>query len=171
MVLDLSDPIWQKLAAGYRVTYDASSALRSLENAQSVGEEKVVWDELWQELHHQGDVDEASYAAVPHLLRIAKSKAKLNWNCFGLIAVIELERHNPRNPPVPDYLSEAYREALKTVGSIAFGHHDQDWDELLTSQVFSAIAASKGHHTIARALLELTDSEMAQAFLDKVIFG
>jgi len=30
----------------------------------------AAWAELWQGLHHQGDVCEASYAAVPHLVRI-----------------------------------------------------------------------------------------------------
>jgi hypothetical protein len=32
---------------------------------QSNTDSSKAWDELWNELHHQRDVGEASYAAVP----------------------------------------------------------------------------------------------------------
>jgi hypothetical protein len=58
--MSLDDLRWQELHGGYRVPFDASELLRRLEQGQD------IWDELWQELHHQGDVGEASYAAVSH---------------------------------------------------------------------------------------------------------
>jgi hypothetical protein len=62
-MLSLTDPIWHELEGGYRVPYDASKALARMERGKS------VWDEFWNELHHQGDVGVASYAAIPQLVR------------------------------------------------------------------------------------------------------
>jgi hypothetical protein len=47
-MLSLTDPIWRELEGGYRMPYDASKALAQMEGGES------VWEELWEELHHQG---------------------------------------------------------------------------------------------------------------------
>jgi len=60
-MLSLTDPRWRTLKGGYRTLYDASGALSRLAQGYD------VWEELWDKLQHQGDVGEASYAAVPHL--------------------------------------------------------------------------------------------------------
>jgi hypothetical protein len=52
----------------------------------------LIFEELWNELHHQNDVGEASYAAVPYLLEFARKSEKLDWNVFALISTIELSR-------------------------------------------------------------------------------
>ena len=54
---------WAGLCGGYRTPYDPRNAIGKLRE----GDAKAAWDELWQELHHQGDVGEASYATVPLL--------------------------------------------------------------------------------------------------------
>ena len=150
---------------------DASVALRTLEEAESENDEKEIWEELWLELYHQGDVGEASYAAVPHLLRIAQIKPRLNWNYFALITVIEIARHDDHNPPLPEFLIGEYQKALSSVRNVAFTHPDKNWDEVLMSQIFSAIAAGKGHIMMAKAYTEMTETKLAKAFLDEVIFG
>lgn len=61
--MDFDDIGWAGLLGGYRVPYDPRNALRRLEG----GDAEAAWQELWAELYHQGDVGEASYAAVPHL--------------------------------------------------------------------------------------------------------
>ncbi len=170
-MISLDDTIWKDLIGGYGTEYDASVALKALEEAESEENEKAVLDELWLELHHQGDVGEASYAAVPHLLRIAQIKPRLNWNYFAQIAVIEISRQQNKNPPLPDFLAEDYQNALSQVGIIAFGHPNKHWDEILMSQVFAAIAAGKGHLTMSQAYLEMTETKLAKAFLDEVIFS
>lgn len=76
-MLALDDPRWKTLEGGYRVVYDASIALARLERGED------VWKELWNELHHQGDVGESSYAAVPHLVRIAAARGSRAWNLYG----------------------------------------------------------------------------------------
>jgi hypothetical protein len=54
-MLPLGDPRWNELPGGYGTPFDPSDLLRRLEGG------KKAWDELWQELHHQGDVGVASY--------------------------------------------------------------------------------------------------------------
>ena len=54
-MLNVDDIRWTKLAGGYRVPYDPRAALRKLASGTEVSE---AWKELWQELHHQGDVGE-----------------------------------------------------------------------------------------------------------------
>jgi hypothetical protein len=59
------DPRWRALKGGYREIYDPTPALARLESGVALGE---AWEELWNELHHQGDVGEASYTVVPGLV-------------------------------------------------------------------------------------------------------
>ena len=70
-MLSLNDERWQNLDGGYRTQFDPTSLLSQLESGQG---SKAAWHELWEGLHHQGDVGEASYAAVPHLVRIYRAR-------------------------------------------------------------------------------------------------
>ena len=80
MMLPLDDPKWKSLRGGYKIPYDPTSALRHLYAGKNPD---VAWSELWNELHHQGDVGEASYASVPHLVKIQKDHGDLDWNAYA----------------------------------------------------------------------------------------
>jgi hypothetical protein len=60
-----------------------------------------VWHELWDELHHQGDVGEASYAAVPIIVESYQKRGVIDWNAYAIVAIIELARNERDNPDVP----------------------------------------------------------------------
>lgn len=81
MLLSLDDPLWPALEGGYGVPYDASLALKALK----AGED--VWHELWEELHHQGDVGVASYAAVAQLVDICAEPAQRGDDFYGSVLV------------------------------------------------------------------------------------
>jgi ParB-like chromosome segregation protein Spo0J len=66
------------------------------------GDADSLWEELWNELHHQGDIGEASYAALPQLVHICQTRKLIDWNLFALAATIEVCRRRPPNPPVPE---------------------------------------------------------------------
>jgi hypothetical protein len=53
---------------------------------------------MWEELHHQGDVGDASYAAVPELVRIHRDGRAADWNLYAMVAIIELARTESQNP-------------------------------------------------------------------------
>src|SRR5690242_539660 len=109
-MLPLDDARWQSYMGGYRMAYDASPALRRL---LADGPNEELWEEFWTELHHQGDVHQASYAAVPWLAEFVRRSTRIDWNALALIAVIELARGRHRNPEVAAELSESYFAAVK----------------------------------------------------------
>lgn len=98
----LDDPRWQGLGGGYGVEYDRRGALRAL---------AANWDDgkpgmsLWNELHHQGDVGEASYASVPTLVALAETATRRDWNVYALTATIEVERHRRDNPSLTEWMA------------------------------------------------------------------
>src|SRR5262252_7129498 len=93
-----------------RRAYDPRPAISRL--VQSA-ENETVWDELFRELHHQGDVDTASCAAVIELARAKQQRPQLGWKLYSLVAVVEVERHRRGNPAVPESLKASYDLALR----------------------------------------------------------
>jgi hypothetical protein len=156
-MLSLDNPRWQAYKGGYRVPYDASPALRRL-LANEPDEE--LWEELWTELHHQGDVHQASYAAVPWLVEFIKRWSKIDWNALALIATIELARDQHRNPKVAKELSADYYASIKSLPAVLGTHPDQEWSELVVQPAVACIAMACGQRWFARAYLEL-DRETA----------
>ena len=96
-MLPLDDPRWASYHGGYRTAYDASKVLRTL---LEDGSSERSWQELWEELYHQGDVGEASYASVPWLLEIVRRSAVPEWRPLALVCTIELARpvNSDQNP-------------------------------------------------------------------------
>ena len=101
----LDDSRWGNLTGGYRTRFDPRPVLARLETEQDTA---TTWHELWDELHHQGDVGDASYAAIPHLVRIHRRRGIVDWNTYALVAIIELARTEKQNPGLPAWLEEDY---------------------------------------------------------------
>jgi hypothetical protein len=112
--MERTDVRWEELEGGYRHAYDVRPALARL----SAGDPRA-WEELWEELHHQGDVGEASYAAVPGLVSICSDHRPADWNLYALSATIEQARHTGDNPPLPAWLAEDYALAWKRLEVLA----------------------------------------------------
>jgi hypothetical protein len=155
-MLPLNDPRWSTLAGGYKTPYDPSDALRRLEGGED------VWEELWQELHHQGDVGEASYAEVPHLVRIAKLLPRRNWNFYGLISTIEVERHRRTNPVVPRWLVPDYKEAMSGMLDLALPDLRSETDRATILSILGAIALAKGYVTLGAMISHSDESEIVE---------
>ncbi|WP_028980867.1 hypothetical protein [Sporocytophaga myxococcoides] len=163
-MIPLSDNSWRTFESGYRIPYDVSIPLLKLENSNSIDDQDKVLDELYEELHHQGDVGMASYLAVPHLIRIGLSKKISNWKILGLIAIIEIERHSEHNPRLPLNYENEYLKMLDKVSELAA--LITNWDRTFSSCALSAIAASKGHIDIAKVILEFEDEDLTEKFND-----
>src|SRR5271167_2117968 len=108
-MLSLDDTRWQNLEGGYRTRFDPRPLFSKLDTDNDT---KAAWEELWEELHHQGDVGEASYAAIPELVRIHRSQGSANWNLYAITAIIELARTERGNPEVPEWLREDYFRSI-----------------------------------------------------------
>ncbi len=141
---------------GYKTPYDPSDALRRLEEGED------VWDELWQELHHQGDVGEASYVAVPHLVRIAKLLPRRDWNLYGLVSTIEIERHRKSNPAIPQWLIPDYKEAMNGMLDLALTDLRSETDRATILSILGAIALAKGYVTLGAMISHSDESEIVE---------
>jgi hypothetical protein len=154
--MDFDDPSWSSLKGGYRVPYDPRQALRALEQG---GDVAGAWNELWNELHHQGDVGEASYATVPHLVRIHEARGVPDWNTYGLVATIEDTRHSPDNPSIPPDLQEAYDAAWGRLVQLGLVELRDAEDPTLVCCIIAVIAMGKGQLSIGRFAVSLTEDE------------
>jgi len=154
-MLELDDPKWKTLKGGYRVPYDASIALRRLLTEE---DHEPIWDELWNELHHQGDLGEASYAAVPQLVRIHEETGRLGFQVYSYVSYIEIVRHSERNPPLPDWIEESYHQAWEKLFELGLRDLRNTDDGRIVHCVFGAIALHKGLTKLG-GLLTLFDAD------------
>ena len=153
-MLPLDDPRWAAYRGGYRLIYDASKVLSDLIHAQPTD---AAWQELWAELHHQGDVGEASYASVPWLLEIGRRSQEPDWNPFALICTIELAR--PGNPDVPGELRDGYFDAIRAIPSVLAEKPSAAWSDSFTQAAAASLALSRGHRAFAEIYLEFSFTE------------
>lgn len=129
---------------------------------RALAEGEDVWPELWDNLHHQGDVGEASYAAVPHVVRIAKSLPNRDWNVYGLVSTIEVQRHRKSNPPLPESLVPSYRQALQDLMKLALLDLAAASDRFSVQAMLATIALAKGHLVLGALIINMEASEMIE---------
>ena len=151
------DKRWKKLLGGYRTAFDPRPALQNLESNVHV---KEVWHELWEELHHQGDVGDASYAAVPHIVRIHRKRRLDYWNTYALVATIELARQRGQNPKVPRWLKEDYFRAIQRLAKIATIEVLRAKRPEETRAILSILALARNAPNHARFLVNYSDGEL-----------
>jgi hypothetical protein len=156
-MLPLDSPKWSQLKHAYGAASDIPDMLRQLETfPPHDGYEAPPYFMLWSSLCHQDDVYTASYAAVPHIIRVlASAPARAHWDFFGLPTCIEIARASGRGPEIPSELCDAYFAALHQMPALAGAAAGAQWDEGHCRAVAAAIAAAKGQPTLARAILEL----------------
>ncbi len=152
--MDLDDERWATLLGGYRLLYDPRPALRELEH----GDTKSAWNELWNELHHQGAVGEASYAALPRLVAIHERRGVPDWNTYALAATIEECRQDGSNPAVPEWVRNVYAEAWRRLVLLALQDLAGADDENLVCSAIAVVAMGKQQRTLSRMAL-LTEDE------------
>jgi hypothetical protein len=158
-MLKFDDARWSGLKGGYKVAYDPRPALRALALRYDDG---PAWDELWNELHHQGDVGEASYAAIPEIIRISADHAPANWGVYGLAAVVEEARLiDRRNPPIPDWIEPHYKAAWQTLFQLALRDLESQTDEAIVTYAFAVVALHRGMFGLARTAM-CTEDERAE---------
>jgi hypothetical protein len=157
-MIKLDDPIWETFIGGYRTPYNASARLQELESGLSNTEE--VWEEFWNELHHQGDVDVASYAVVPQLVQICCKLELLDWNVFALIGTIEECRVFGENPKLPEWLETDYHSAIKALAEFGAKHFAKNWPKELVQSFLAIAAFAKDAPNTARMLITFSEEEL-----------
>ena len=139
-MLDLDDPRWLSMLGGYRVPFDPRPWLALLKSGEN---RKAVWDALWENLHHQGDVGEASYATVPHLVRIYRQLQVFDWNAYGIVGIVELCRGERQNPALPSFMQADYCQAIQELAEYGIGQLPSVNDPEDVRAILSIVALSK----------------------------
>lgn len=160
-MLDLDDPRWRGLSAAYRMPVDLRPFLAAVESADD-REDQEAWDSLWQELYHQGDVGEGSFAAVPHVVRIYRQRSAIDWNPYALAASIELARGVGDNPDVPDWMSEGYQCALLELRDLGLEELPKADEAETVRSILAVLAITTGARAYGRMMLEYSEDELLE---------
>lgn len=156
-MIALDNKIWNEL---FGVANPLEYLIRLYENPH----DDEAWKHLWDDLHHQGDVWQVSYASVPHLLEIERRAERFNWNGFALISVIEHCRpanEKPENGVIADGYKKAWEDLLEVVATDT----QKTWDETLTASILSCVAFARGQRAMACAAMEIETEQTAKEFL------
>ena len=147
------------MTGGYRTAFDPRPLLSELEASDDT---RTVWHKLWDNLHHQGDVGEASYAAVPHLVRIYRERGVLDWNTYAIVAIIDLARDNKGNPEIPRWLIEDYNRSIRELAEVGAGEIFRANNTEDVRAILSILAIAANSRTHARFLLEYSKDELLE---------
>lgn len=156
-MIDLNDPRLKKLLGAYHKPYDVSHPLKKIE---AHGPSQELWDELWNNLHHQGQIGESSFAAVPCVASLMKKQKTRDWNLYALAGLIELSRNVNNNPDVPDWLIADYKAGLSEIMEMGINDLKMSIDVYTLRSILGFIALTKSSRDTARLLLELDESEI-----------
>jgi len=164
-MLSLDSPEWALLQHAYGSAEDIPDLLRQLDTFPSSEGNAEPWFSLWSALAHQGDVYSASFAAVPHVIRVLSTAPERGQYSFFLFpAWVEIRRHR-NGLTVPANLSFAYSESLNELPGLVGAAARREWDADFLACAMSALAVGKGFPEVAEAVNEL-NSEVAKEFLE-----
>jgi len=156
-MISLEDTRWSNMTGGYKMPFDPRPLLRRLETERDTA---GVWHELWEELHNQGDVGDASFAAVPFLVRIYQERGVIDWNTYAIVAIIELARTEGKNPDVPEWIAEDYFHAIRRLAEIGTKEVMQAEAADDVCAILSVVAIEKGLRTHGKFLVNYSEAEM-----------
>jgi hypothetical protein len=165
-MLALDSPRWAELCTAYGAAGDIPKLLRRLAKVPNSADYRdEPWFSIWSALAHQGDVYSASFAAVPHVVRVLGSAPdRAGADYFHFPAWVEICRVRT-NEPIPPDLQNDYMSALAQLPALAGAAADRPWDDTMLRATLAATAAAKESVDLAEAILEMTP-ELAPEFLE-----
>ena len=164
-MLSLESPRWAELRHAYGSAENIPELLSALQTQPSSSGDEEPWFTLWSALAHQGDVFDASFAAVPHVVdALARDPLKADSSYFQFPAWVEICRVKS-DVEIPGDLRAAYLSALASLPKLVAAAAAREWDENLLRCALAALSVAKGQSDIAEASLELTP-EVARQFME-----
>ncbi len=162
--MDLDNKIWSTIDGGYKIPFDASIPLNQLRSTNDPKVTADIFADLWDNLHHQGDVGLASYLAVPQLVTICIEKKSFDWNFVGLCVVIEHCRQAEHNPKLLTEYNDIYFNALKKLEQYLLDNFKSIKEPTTLRLTLSLFATLSGQADLGKAIENL-DEDVIQEFL------
>jgi hypothetical protein len=164
-VLSLDSPRWSELRHAYGPASNIPALLRALQALPAQSGDTEPWFTLWSALAHQGDVYDATFAAVPHVVEaMARDPLKADSPYLQFPSWVEICRAK-NGAQVPEDLQSAYFSALARLPILVAAASARQWDEGFLRCALAALAVAKGQPIVGEASLELTP-EVAQQFME-----
>lgn len=156
-MLALDSLRWGQLSHAYGSADDIPDLLRQLETAPPHQDYKSEpWFSIWSALCHQGDVYTATFAAMPHIVAMAKNKSEREqFDCLNFIGYAEGCRHREGAPPIPSDLKNDYLAAIAAAPEMFLAGLKQNWDEEETKILLGGLAATKGYPKLGDVIIRL----------------
>ena len=149
---------WKTAEGGRGTRYDPRDAIERLTRSPF---DKAAWSELWDNLHHQGDVGIASYAAIPLLVDVCQNGPR-DYNFYGLLGTIEQCRKLPANPDLPRSLTRKYPAAIRVAKSLALIDLESNIDPDTVQTALALVALTTGLPEYAALLLDYGQDDLAE---------
>lgn len=121
-----------------------------------------MWDQLWDELYHQGDIGTASLVSVPHLVRIYQERGVPDWNIYSLVSMLELHRAHDGNPDVPHWAVSDYESALKSLSTLGLKELPLAEEPETKRSILGLLAITHDARVYGRVLVELAEDEVEE---------
>jgi hypothetical protein len=161
-MIELSDKIWKTLEGGYGIPYDPSKILRKLADSAFTDDVQHIFDELWENLYHQGDVGTASYLAVTALISICIGKRSFDWNYIGLCVTIENARLRGDNPELPQEYDDLYFGSITKFETYLISNFKSITDKESQRLVLSLLATVNGQPDLGHAIQKLDEDILTE---------
>ena len=164
--MDLNSQIWSTLEGGYRIPYDASVVLKELKSTSDVKIIEHIFCELWDNLHHQGDVGVGSYLSSISLIDICIEKKSFDWNYIGLCLVIEHCRRSGNNSELPSQFKGDYFTALNRFEEYLLSNFKAIDDPTSIRLTLALFATLHEQYDLGKAIEKLDDDVLGE-FLER----
>ncbi len=163
-MIDLNSKKWNELRHAYGDASDIPELLRQLEDAPyPQNYQSEPWFTLWSALCHQYSVFTASYAAVPHLIRIAQNKERrLQLRFIDLIASIHCFRTAEGQDPIPDHIQKDYEFAIEQSLNLCYELIKESLNEDDLKGLLGSIATLKNYNKLGALIYELQEETECQ---------
>lgn len=158
-MLSYDDPRWTSLDGAFGTPSDLRPLLRQLE---TTSDSQPVWDALWEEMYHQGDVGPNSYVAIPHLVRIHRIRAAIDWNTYALVASVEISRGVRGNPDAPEWARAEYEAAIRELAEIGLSELPRATAPEVVRSILAVLAIAYGAKTYGRLIITFGEEEIAE---------
>jgi hypothetical protein len=154
--LDLASPRWRELGQAHGSAEDIPRLLEALAIIKGERERAELWFGIWATLCPDGRVYSAAYAAAPHLLAITQPmELEERLAAMHVVAAVEVARHRPGAPAVPDDLVMAYALAIESLPLRVVEMTAVQWDAVNAQILAAALLVGKRQPALARAVLAL----------------